>query len=231
MSSVITSLTPNQVNDELNKMQLFIKKEAEEKSREIKLKADQEYEIEKTSIVRKEINNIDLNFNNKLKLQSLKQQINKSTVDNKMRLKVLNARDESLLKILDETKEQLSKKISNDKKFYTDILYNLIMESTLRLLEPKVDLRLKKKDVELVEPVIGKLQSEYEEKAKRPIELVISNDFLNDELIGGVIVSDASNKIELDNTLDERLQLLNEEALPAIRLELFGVTETRKFFD
>lgn len=231
MSSVITSLTPNQVNDELNKMQLFIKKEAEEKSREIKLKADQEYEIEKTSIVRKEINNIDSNFNNKLKLQSLKQQINKSTVDNKMRLKVLNARDESLLTILDETKLQLSKKISTDKKFYTDILYNLIMESILRLLEPKIILRLKKDDIKLIEPIVGKLQSEYEEKAKQPIELVISNDFLNNELIGGVIVTDAMDKIELNNTLDERLHLLNEEALPAIRLELFGITKTRKFFE
>lgn len=59
MSSAITALTPNQVNDELNKMQAFIRKEAEEKAKEIQLKADQEYEIEKTNIVRNETNNID----------------------------------------------------------------------------------------------------------------------------------------------------------------------------
>ena len=45
MSSVITALTPNQVNDELNKMQAFIRKEAEEKAREIQLKADQELSL------------------------------------------------------------------------------------------------------------------------------------------------------------------------------------------
>ena len=41
-------LNDTQVNEELNKMQTFIKKEAEEKAKEIKLKADQEYEIEKS---------------------------------------------------------------------------------------------------------------------------------------------------------------------------------------
>ena len=66
-SSIITSLTPNQVNDELNKMQAFIKKEAEEKAREIKLKANQEYEIEKTNLVRQEISNIDANYEKNLK--------------------------------------------------------------------------------------------------------------------------------------------------------------------
>lgn len=40
-------------------MQAFIRKEAEEKAKEIQLKADQEYEIEKTNIVRNETNNID----------------------------------------------------------------------------------------------------------------------------------------------------------------------------
>ena len=60
--STITALSPNQVNDELQKMQAFIKKEAEEKAREIELKAQQEYEIEKTGLVRNETSAIDNNI-------------------------------------------------------------------------------------------------------------------------------------------------------------------------
>ena len=55
---------------------------------------------------------------------------------------------------------------------------------------------------------------------------------MNKDLVsGGVVVSNASDKIEINNTLEERLKLLSEEALPAIRLELYGPSKTRKFFD
>lgn len=38
-------------------------------------------------------------------------------------------------------------------------------------------------------------------------------------------------KIDINNTLDERLRLLEDTALPAIRNTLFGKNENRKFYD
>lgn len=35
----------------------------------------------------------------------------------------------------------------------------------------------------------------------------------------------------MDNTLDTRLELLKESALPAVREALFGENANRKFFD
>lgn len=229
-SSIITSLTPNQVNDELNKMQAFIRKEAEEKAREIQLKADQEYEIEKTSIVRNETSNIDSNFENKLKKASLKQQITKSTIANKMRLKVLGAREEALDEIFEVAKEKLAK-LAKDKKQYKPVLHSLILEACLRLLEPSVIVKVAERDGELANSLIDAVTKEYKETTKRDIEITISKVFLNKDTTGGCIVSDSLGKIELNNTLEERLQLLNQEALPAIRLEMFGISKTRKFFD
>lgn len=233
-SSIITSLTPNQVNDELNKMQAFIKKEAEEKAREIKLKADQEYEIEKTNLVRQETSNIDSNYEKNLKKISLEKQIMKSTIDNKIRLKVLNKRNDSLNDIFEETQKQLRAKITKDKALYKDILHKLILESVLRLLETNVIIQVKEKDVSIVKnnAFLNKIVQEYKETTNgKDIKLTVSNKFLNAELIGGVVVKDSLEKIELDNTIDERLKLLHEEALPAIRLEMFGISQTRKFFD
>lgn len=233
MSSAITALTPNQVNDELNKMQAFIRKEAEEKAKEIQLKADQEYEIEKTNIVRNETNNIDGNFKSKLKKAMLSQQITKSTIANKMRLKVLSAREQSLDGIFEETKEKLSG-TANNRDEYKPILQSLIVEALLKLLEPKAIVKALERDVDLIESMKDDIMREYGEKAQRaPLEeIVISNDYLNKDLVsGGVVVSNASDKIEINNTLEERLKLLSEEALPAIRLELYGPSKTRKFFD
>ena len=233
-SSIITSLTPNQVNDELNKMQAFIKKEAEEKAREIKLKANQEYEIEKTNLVRQETSNIDTNFEKNLKKISLEKQIMKSTIDNQIRLKVLNKRNDSLNEVFEETQRQLRDKITNDKTLYKEILHKLIVESILRLLENQVVIQVKECDLPIVEneEFLNEIIEEYKTTTNgRDIKITISKNFLNPELIGGVIVKDSLEKIELNNTIDERLKLLHEEALPAIRLEMFGISKTRKFFD
>lgn len=230
-SSIITSLTPNQVNDELNKMQQFIRKEAEEKAREIELKANQEYEIEKTSIVRSETANIDANSADKLKKANLKQQITKSTIANKTRLKVLTQRQESLNEIFDQTKEALVK-ITKNKQQYKPIMHSLILEGLLKLLEESAIVRVTAQDRQLATELIAALTKEYKEITKRDVNIIVDSDnVLSTEDIGGAIVTDAAGKIELNNTLQERLKLLSEEALPAIRLEMFGITKTRKFFD
>lgn len=230
MSSVITALTPNQVNDELNKMQAFIRKEAEEKAKEIQLKADQEYEIEKTGIVRNETNNIDANFEEKLKKASLRQQITRSTIANKMRLKVLSAREESLERIFESTKEELGN-LAKKEKQYRPVLRSLILEASLKLLEDTVVVRVAKRDQKLAESLIDDVIREYKELANRDLTIKVSDAFLSDDTVGGVVVTSEDGKIEVNNTLEERLKLLSEEALPAIRLELFGPSKTRKFLD
>ncbi|CEP64832.1 H(+)-transporting V1 sector ATPase subunit E LALA0_S14e00298g [Lachancea lanzarotensis] len=230
MSAAITSLTPSQVNDELNKMQAFIKKEAEEKFKEIKLKADQEYEIEKTGLVRNEISNIDSAMEGKTKKAALKQQITRSTIANKMRLKVLSTREQLLDDIFETAKAELNK-ISKKEKSYKPILKAVILESLYRLLEAQAVLKVREQDKKLVEALKSEVSKEYSEKTGREIELSISSDYLNKDAAGGVIASDHTGKIVVDNTLEERLTILNQEALPAIRLELFGISETRKFFD
>ncbi|CCK70317.1 H(+)-transporting V1 sector ATPase subunit E KNAG_0E00490 [Huiozyma naganishii CBS 8797] len=235
MSSVITSLTPNQVNDELHKMQQFILKEAQEKAREIQLKADQEYEIEKTAVVRQETASLDANYAARLKAAALKQQIGKSTVANRMRLKVLAERDTALADIFAEARQSLAKKLQGDAAEYKRVMRGLIRESLLRLLEPQVVLRCREQDIPLVESLAKELASEYEQETGGPVEITTlskpGEHCLPGDALGGVLVSDPRGKVTLDNTLDERLVLLSQEALPAIRLELFGISKTRKFFD
>lgn len=228
--STITALSPNQVNDELQKMQAFIKKEAEEKAKEIELKAQQEYEIEKTGLVRNETSAIDNNIASRMKKAALKQQIVKSTIANKMRLKVLGTREEVLDSIFEKTKAEL-KQISSKKEEYKPVLHSLVLESLLKLLEPSAIIKVRETDVEIIESLVDDVAKEYEEKTGKPIKIELSSSYLNKDIAGGVIVSNGNGRIEVDNTLEERLKLLSEESLPAIRLELFGPSKTRKFFD
>ena len=77
-------------------MTAFIKQEAMEKAREIEIKANEEFEIEKSKLVRQETDAIDGQYEKKYKQATMSQQITRSTVANKTRLKVLGARQELL---------------------------------------------------------------------------------------------------------------------------------------
>ncbi|ODV82902.1 hypothetical protein CANARDRAFT_30470 [[Candida] arabinofermentans NRRL YB-2248] len=225
------ALTEDQVQGELLKMEAFITKEAEEKAKEIQLKADEEYEIEKASVVRSEINSIDSLYEAKFKKASLAQQITKSTIANKTRLKILATKEQTLGDIFAETNEEL-KKISANKSKYKVILTGLIEEGLLALMEKSVTVKVRETDVKIAKECAIEAAKNFEEKAKFPVEITVSDsDFLSKDSAGGCIIVNGTGKIDVNNTLEERLTLLSETALPAVRLELFGPSATRKFFD
>lgn len=212
-------------------MKAFIEKEAQEKAKEIRLKADEEYEIEKASIVRTETAAIDSAYEQKLKKASLAQQITKSTIGNKTRLRVLSEKEKVLNDLFEEAEKSLVK-LTVNKGDYKPILEGLILETLYALLEDEVTLKVREADVALAKEAAVSAAKTFEEKAKIAVKVNVNeSDFLDSALAGGVIATNKTGKIEVNNTLEERLKILSEEALPAVRLELFGPSASRKFFD
>ncbi|CCE86731.1 Piso0_005240 [Millerozyma farinosa CBS 7064] len=225
------TLTDDQVNTELRKMKAFIEKEAQEKAKEIRMKADEEYEIEKASIVMSETTAIDSAYEQKLKKASLAQQIVKSTIANKTRLRILATKEEVLGDVFDEAQKEIKKAISK-KGEYKKVLTGLIEEGLSALLEDTVSLVVREQDVSLAKEASEDAAKAFEEKVGFPVTITVNEEkYLNKDSLGGVIVTNSTGKIDVSNTFEERLDLLSQEALPAIRLELFGPSKTRKFFD
>lgn len=54
---------------------------------------------------------------------------------------------------------------------------------------------------------------------------------LNNNSAGGVMIIGGGGKIEIDNTFEARLALLEDSALPVVRKTLFGANPNRKFYD
>ena len=48
---------------------------------------------------------------------------------------------------------------------------------------------------------------------------------------GGITITNGTGKIDINNTFDERLKLLETDALPSVRATLFGENPNRKFRD
>lgn len=221
------ALSETQVQSELAKMQAFIQKEAREKASEIRVKADEEYQIEKASLVRSELNAIDAAYGAKFAKAKLSQQITKSTIANNTRLRLLASREESLEGIFEAAKDRLST-LAGDEK----LLAGLIEEALYALMEHAVSVRVRAADVSLAKKALETATANFAEKAGFEVEATIDEEnCLAETLAGGVIVVSESGKISVNNTLDERLRLLSETALPAIRLELFGPSPSRKFFN
>lgn len=211
-------------------MKAFIEKEAQEKAKEIRVKADEEYEIEKSSIVRAETAAIDSAHEQKLKKAALAQQITKSTIGNKTRLRILSEKEKVLEEVFTEAGDAL-KKLTTKKSEYAPILEGLIEEGLYALMEDKVTLIVRKEDKEIATEAAETAAKKFAEKAKFSVAVSIDEQTLDSSSAGGVILRNKTGKIEVDNTLDARLKLLSEQALPGVRLEMFGPSESRKFFD
>lgn len=166
------SNTLKQVVSELKKMTAFIRQEALEKAREIQLKADEEFAIEKSKLVREEIASIDSQYEKKFKQASMSQQITRSTMANKTRIKVLSARQELLDKLFEDARKKLAGAGSKSKD-YEDVLKGLILEGMYMLCEKKVTIRCKKGDKSKVENAAKKASTEYKEKMGSESQAVV----------------------------------------------------------
>ncbi|KAI1088898.1 ATPase, V1/A1 complex, subunit E [Rostrohypoxylon terebratum] len=229
--SQVHALSDDQVGQELRKMTAFIKQEALEKAREIEIKANEEFSIEKSKLVRQETDAIDAAHAKKLKQAAMSQQITRSTVANKTRLKVLAARQQ----LLDDIFEAASKRLvdgTKDAAKYKVTLKNLLLEGLYALSESEIQVRAREADYAVVKDAIKDAEEEYKKTTGKTTKVTIDEEnALPEGSSGGLAIVGGQGKIEINNTFDERLLLLQSSGLPAVRETLFGKNPNRKFYD
>ncbi|CZT24589.1 probable vacuolar ATP synthase subunit E [Ramularia collo-cygni] len=230
--SQIHAMSDDQVNTELRKMTAFIRQEALEKAREIHLKADEEFSIEKSKLVRSETSRMDTEYEKKFTQAGMSQQITKSTLANKQRLRILSARQELLDSLFEDANKKLSDTASKDKKKYEKVLSNLILEGLYALVnEKKVTLKCRKKDDDVVKKAADSAKEEFKKTMDKEVDVQLDKEKVPEQSAGGVIIVNSTGKIDINNTFEERLRLLETDALPVVRSTLFGENKNRKFRD
>lgn len=156
-------------------MTAFIKQEAMEKAREIEIKANEEFEIEKSKLVRQETDAIDIQYEKKFKQATMSQQITRSTVANKTRLKVLGARQELLDTIFEAAQKKLAEG-AKDKGKYQKALKGLILEGFYAMDENDLQIRARKKDYDTVKKAIEEASKEYKKEIGKDISATIHEE-------------------------------------------------------
>ncbi|KAI0036402.1 ATPase V1/A1 complex subunit E [Vararia minispora EC-137] len=221
-------LNDDEVLTEMNKMVTFIKQEALEKAREIRVKADEEFAIEKAKLVKQEQAAIDAQYEKKLKGAEIAQKIAQSNLTNKSRLKLLHRREEHLQDLFQTARNEIVK-LAKDEARFVQFLEGVILQGLLQLLEPSATVFAREKDVGIAKRAAEGAKARYTEMSEREVEVDVEGS-LNDDVAGGIVLVSGSKRITLNNTLDERLRLLEDRMLPEIRYDLFGPNENRKFF-
>ncbi|KAI0725309.1 ATPase V1/A1 complex subunit E [Fomitopsis betulina] len=221
-------LNDDEVLSEMNKMVAFIRQEAMEKAREIRVKADEEFAIEKARLVKQEQQAIDAQYEKKRKGAEVAQKIAQSTLTNKSRLRLLQQREEHLQDLFASARE-LVNELAHDQSRYVQFLEGILVQGFLQLLEPEVTVHVRAVDVEIAQRAGEGAAKQYNEISGRTV-VVSVEETLSKDLAGGVKLVSGTSRITLDNTLDERLRLLEDRMLPEIRNNLFGPNPNRKFY-
>lgn len=158
-----------QVAGELRKMTAFIRQEALEKAREIQLKADEEFAIEKSKLVRQETSAIDTQYEKKFKQAAMSQQITRSTLANRTRLRVLSSRQELLDDLFQRSRDKISGVAAGDAKKYESVLKGLVLEGLYALNEEKIQVRGRKKDYKTLKQAMKEAEKEFKDKVGKDV--------------------------------------------------------------
>ncbi|KAJ1560118.1 V-ATPase V1 sector subunit E, partial [Nowakowskiella sp. JEL0078] len=203
-------LNDSEVAQEMGKMVSFIKQEAQEKAREIKVKADEEFNIEKAKLVRQETLAIEAFYQKKTKQSEIQKKIAQSTILNRSRLKVLQARQQVLSSLFAESRQKITTVSENDES-YTILLRDLILQGLYKLMDSVVVIQGRKKDTSLLKIAISDATKLYQDTVKQAVEVNLNeNQPLPESSAGGVIISSLEGRIRVDNTLETRLELIGE---------------------
>ena len=134
--------------------------------------------------------------------------ISYSVSKNENRINVLKSQQDTIDRATELTRKKLAEFCKSDD--YNNILCDLIKQGLDELNEKKSKLRVVKADVKRAQDCLGRLSGMGYET------FVDEETYLDDSLIGGVMVINETETISVDNTFEGRLQLAKDTNLPKI---------------
>jgi V-type H+-transporting ATPase subunit E len=219
-------MNDQEVYAQINQMVQFIHQEAKEKAAEIKLKTDEEFNIEKLRMVEAEKQKIRAEYERKEKHVEVQKRIGQSNEVRLSRLQTLKARDDAMQAVLAEAASKLPSLVSGPA--YGALLESLILEALTQLADQKVVVKGVMGQEAATKKALFGAEAKFKAWAVKEMGAEWANgiklEFDSASLktgIGGVEVVGFGGKITLTNTLQSRLMLAYETQLPKLRAALF----------
>eukprot|EP00878_Enallax_costatus_P001437 GHUV01001587.1.p1 GENE.GHUV01001587.1~~GHUV01001587.1.p1 ORF type:complete len:237 (+),score=77.33 GHUV01001587.1:148-858(+) len=226
-----------QVERQIEQMVRFIKQEAEEKANEIRVSAEEEFNLEKLQLLEQEKAKIRKEYERREGQVDVKKKIEYSKTLNEARLKVLAAREAAIREVVKEARTKVRETAKNPTQ-YRKLMQDLLVQALHKLREPTALVRVRQSDLAIAREILDPARKQYAATYgnEAPSLTLDQRDFLppppakttsdDDEGVtcsGGVVVTSADGRVVVSNTLDQRVHIVYEANLPDIRNKLFGV--------
>ena len=213
---------------QIKQMVNFILQEAHEKSVEINIKAQHDFDLERQKIFIEGLKRIDEEFIRMGKEKEIGERIERSTEIGNARTKKMVER-QSLLDILKTEATTKLASISTGKE-YGKLLESLVIQGLIKIEEKKVNIICRPKDKSMVEAIVptaisaatAALSEAGFPNYDADVTVVTATNVLPDGAAGGVILTSLGGKIVCDQTLETRLRYVYDDLQPQIRDMLFG---------
>ena len=135
----------------------------------------------------------------------------------------------------------MQRRLESNPAEYAQLLKNLLIQGLIKLIEPRVVLRCRKSDVDALESVIEEAVSTYKKLMLSQVKALADKDdipcavtidqknFLpeynadnpTNSCLGGFVIYAKKNRIVCSQTLDDRLSMTYQQAIPQMRAVLF----------
>lgn len=212
-----------QVKQQIQQMVSFIRQEANDKANEIRVKAEEDFNIRKLSAVEAAREKIRAEYEKKVKQIDVNRRIAQSTEQNAARLEILKARDSILQDTYEDAGKQLADLPTTDAPAYHLFLQALVLQGLVVLADPEVVVRCRRADLDAIDTLLPAVTEDYVAATNNPVTVVLDHDtFLADSCTGGVVLLSQGGTIVVENTFESRLEIAYQQNLPKIRTVMFG---------
>ena len=208
----------------VDKIISHIEAEAEKEISEILLKAQAEADKIRKAAQEKAEREAERILSNGKRVASLEGQriIAETRID--VRRKKMDAQEEAIAASFEEAKkalEELAEKGKRDNLVYKDIMFDLIASASEVVAGNKLELVFNQRDSKTFNKEMLREASELVKKRSgRDISLTLTDETI--QYLGGVVVRDMEKQVEVDNTLETRLNRLKESIRVDVAKILFG---------
>jgi V/A-type H+-transporting ATPase subunit E len=208
----------------VDKIISHIEAEAEKEISEILLKAQAEADKIRKAAQEKADREAERILSNGKRVASLEGQriIAETRID--VRRKKMDAQEEAIASSFEEAKkvlEELAEKGKRDNLVYKDIMFDLIASASEVVAGNKLELVFNQRDSKTFNKEMLREATELVKKRSgRDISLALTDETI--QYLGGVVVRDMEKQVEVDNTLETRLNRLKESIRVDVAKILFG---------
>ena len=230
----------SEASNVLDSMIQFINNHGEEQADQLRREADQEFTIECEKLIGSEKERLNKIFDARLEQEGVEMKIKKSAALNKQRIRKMVERNKWAEEAYKSSHIKLNERMTKKPKEYKALLKNLIVQGLIKLMESNVRIMCRESDEDIVKDVLEEAAQEYKTLMKEqvlalrgqepPCNLEIDpKKYLPEynpsnpmnSCSGGIKLHARKGRIVCSNTLDDRLQLVYQEAIPQIRKLLF----------